>query len=243
MNYQIPTDISEIPAYATIAWGLKNTSKKPSSKGLSVDKIVTAAISLADAQGLEGLSIRNLATQLGFTTMAMYRHIANRDELIILMLDQALSVPAVSLKNASSWQEALHIWGQSLLEKYQTHPWILDAPIDIPTTPNNITWLESVLTGMRSMPLGIQQKLDCALLVDGHARNFAHLSRQATMYTTKPTSRSWLPALIDPSRFPFFTQVLSQRVLEDEDESSDFVFGLERIISGIEVFASSHTTR
>ncbi|MGV9327181.1 TetR/AcrR family transcriptional regulator [Streptosporangium sandarakinum] len=58
--------------------------------GLSLRRIVRAAIELADAEGLEGLSMRKVADRLGFTTMSLYRHVPGRDQLVDLMRDEVL---------------------------------------------------------------------------------------------------------------------------------------------------------
>ncbi|MFG1700170.1 TetR/AcrR family transcriptional regulator [Nonomuraea sp. NPDC049309] len=58
--------------------------------GLTLDRIVRAGIELADAEGLEGLSMRKVADRLGFTTMSLYRHVPGRDRLVALMRDAVM---------------------------------------------------------------------------------------------------------------------------------------------------------
>ncbi|GAA3712420.1 TetR/AcrR family transcriptional regulator [Nonomuraea antimicrobica] len=58
--------------------------------GLSLGRIVRAAIELADTDGLDGLSMRKVADRLGFTTMSLYRHVPGRDQLLDLMLDEVM---------------------------------------------------------------------------------------------------------------------------------------------------------
>ncbi|MEU8323976.1 TetR/AcrR family transcriptional regulator [Nonomuraea sp. NPDC048881] len=69
--------------------------------GLSLGRIVRAAVELADAEGLEGLSMRKVADRLGFTTMSLYRHVPGRDQLVDLMRDEVLGEALVTASDAA----------------------------------------------------------------------------------------------------------------------------------------------
>ncbi|TMR18026.1 helix-turn-helix transcriptional regulator, partial [Nonomuraea turkmeniaca] len=71
-----------------LLWQARERDPRP---GLSLGRIVLAAIELADAEGLAGLSMRKVADRLGFTTMSLYRHVPGRDQLVDLMVDEVLS--------------------------------------------------------------------------------------------------------------------------------------------------------
>ncbi|MEV8637316.1 TetR/AcrR family transcriptional regulator C-terminal domain-containing protein [Streptosporangium sp. NPDC051023] len=70
-----------------LLWGETEHDPRP---GLSLVRIVRAAIELADEEGLAGLSMRKVAERLGFTTMSLYRHIPGRDQLVDLMRDEVM---------------------------------------------------------------------------------------------------------------------------------------------------------
>jgi len=74
--------------------------KQEEGKGLGVGKIVRAGIALADDEGLEGVSVRKLAQRLGVSTMAAYRHISSRDEVIAAMVDVAFGQPPEGVRPA-----------------------------------------------------------------------------------------------------------------------------------------------
>src|SRR4051794_19559874 len=104
-----------LPHYARLAWTLRDDpSDDAPASGLSPAKIVDAAVMLADRGGLAGLTIRRLAQDLGFSAMAVYRHIESRDELLILIVDAALGEPTDAVTTAPSWQEGLRRWGEEL---------------------------------------------------------------------------------------------------------------------------------
>lgn len=93
------------PRWASTSWGLNSGSRSPSDPGLSASRIVQTAVELADEDGLAALSIRKLGQRLGAGTMAAYRHIDSRDDLVILMVDVALGPPDAGIVQASTWQE------------------------------------------------------------------------------------------------------------------------------------------
>lgn len=76
--------MSEIPS----VW----TRQRPRA-GLSQDRIVAAAVELLDAEGLEALSMRTLAARMDTRATSLYRHVANKDELIELVVDEVYASP------------------------------------------------------------------------------------------------------------------------------------------------------
>ncbi|MEV1240918.1 TetR/AcrR family transcriptional regulator [Nonomuraea sp. NPDC050022] len=73
--------------------------------GLSLSRIVRAAIELADAEGLEGLSMRKVADRLGFTTMSLYRHVPGRDHLLDLMRDAVMGSPGAAFSGKGGQEQ------------------------------------------------------------------------------------------------------------------------------------------
>ena len=74
-----------LPPGLDLLWGRRERGKRGPRAGLSADAIVAAAIRIADAEGLEAVSMARVANELGFTTMSLYRHVASKDELLQLM--------------------------------------------------------------------------------------------------------------------------------------------------------------
>ena len=68
----------------------KATRRRPRSDGLTIDRIVGAAILLVDAEGLPALTVRRLADDLDTGSASLYRHVASREELVVLMVDHVL---------------------------------------------------------------------------------------------------------------------------------------------------------
>lgn len=224
------------PRWVTAAWQ-PTSAARGSSEGLSTARIVDSAIELADEVGLAALSIRKLGERLGAGTMAAYRHVESREQLVMLMVDAALGPPASGILSARGWQQGVRRWTQEISGRYAAHPWLIDAPIaGVPVTPNRALWLEYILQTLAKTGLTLQQLLDAALLIDGHARNVAHLRREIERAAAPAEPVIWLSGLFDPVTFPMMSQVMSAGSLEDGTEL-ETEFGLGRIIAGIQELA------
>ena len=112
---------------------MKTDTKAPRAEGLSRDRIVAAAVELASVEGLGALSMRTLADQLGTAPMSLYRHVANKEDLLDAMIDVVfgeIDVPSGQLDwKAEMRQRAIetraalsrHRWANGLMES-RTHP-------------------------------------------------------------------------------------------------------------------------
>lgn len=123
----------------------------PAAPALSRDRIVAAAIALADADGLDAVSIRRVAAELGARPMSLYAHIASKDDLLELMHD---AVVAESLLGdvPHGWQEALRAIARTTRAAVLRHPWILatlgDRPRFGPATLRHVDESVAAVSGL-----------------------------------------------------------------------------------------------
>lgn len=96
--------------------------KKSRNQSLNRDQIVAAAVSLMDSDGLAGLSMRKLATNLGTAPMTLYTYVANKDDVLEYALDGVFAEARVN-RPATSWREALKALSLSMFEAFLRHPW------------------------------------------------------------------------------------------------------------------------
>src|SRR5689334_22149881 len=75
---------------ADLLWGPRERPSRGPKPGLTRDGIVRAAIGVADAEGLAAVSMQRVAAEVGFTTMALYRYVPGKNELVALMVDSAV---------------------------------------------------------------------------------------------------------------------------------------------------------
>lgn len=215
--------------------------KQEEGKGLGVGKIVRAGIALADDEGLEGVSVRKLAQRLGVSTMAAYRHISSRDEVIAAMVDVAFGPPPVLSDQPEDWAGGLRCWALAVHARYDAHPWLLDAPVHgMPTGPHRLRWMEAVLQILACAELDLQEQLNAALLIDGHVRTVAALKRSlaATHDTRHDPTANWLLTRLEANGLTSMTQVLKAGALDDE-QGYELDYGLDQIIAGIKVNRAS----
>ena len=204
-------------------------------RGLTVQGIVEAAVKLADAEGLAAVSMGRVADRLGFTPMALYRHVAGKDELLQLMFDGAVGEPPAVLAPASEggWRSGLERWARELLAVLRRHRWALEIPISgAPLTPNRLAWLDRGLQAQEATGLSEDEKAAAVLLLNGHVFWWARLEGDLSGAGGEdPGSGALLSSLVDAERFPALHRALAAGFLEDETD--DFAWGLERILDGV----------
>jgi AcrR family transcriptional regulator len=236
---------SGLPAGLAAAWGLRERPSKGPKPGLSLDRIVQAAISVAVADGFAAVSMNRIAKELGSSAMALYRYVSSKDELVMLMLDAAIGEPPAAPADEKGWRAGLERWSWNYLATLRRNPWTLRAPItELPNTPHQIAWFEDGLASLRDTGLAAHEKPSVILLLSGYVRNTeallrsVHEAMQAAGNSPDQMMSAYsglMRTLIDPVRFPHFRALIDAGVLERADPPDDeFVFGLERILDGIE---------
>lgn len=95
-------------------------------KGCRRAEIVAAAVRIADAEGVEAVSMRRLADELGVATMTPYTHVESKDELIDLMRDAVAAEMLLPEPIPADWREALRAIAHHTKDAFEAHPWSLD---------------------------------------------------------------------------------------------------------------------
>ncbi|MFD2350304.1 TetR family transcriptional regulator [Nonomuraea ferruginea] len=91
---------------------------------LSRDRVVRAAIELADAEGLDALSMRGVAARLGVATMTIYRYVAGKEELVLLMADAAFGELGYPGEPRAGWRAQVERAARTLWAVHRRHPWL-----------------------------------------------------------------------------------------------------------------------
>lgn len=230
-----------------LLWGSQTV---PGRSGLTLKAIITAAIDIADAQGLEALSMRKVADRLEVGTMSLYTHVPGKSELIDLMVDTAYGQLYESIDQPSQqpgdWRDALRFIARQNWELYRKHPWMLHVSTGRPSLGPNVTLkYEAELRPLDKIGLG-DVEMDATLTlilthVEGCAR--AQSTVEQTQQDTGMTDAEWwvtqaplLDQVIDEARFPVASRVGEASSHEYQAASSPeyiFTFGLERILAGV----------
>lgn len=233
----------ELPSSVELAWGRRASSGRGPRPALNVERIVDAAVRVANKEGLDAVSMNRVATELGSSPMALYRHVSSKDELLMLMTDLPLESPPRF--TSDDWRERLRTWAWAHREVFQRYPWMVRVPIGgPPITPNNVAWFEAGLEALAGTALAEGEKVGAVLLVSTHVRSDVQLNadiRAAEANTDRAmvlaNYGAFLRELTTADDHPALHRALQEGVFDDEDTDStdeDFEFGLQTIIAGLE---------
>src|SRR5215469_7917295 len=245
----------DLPASVAAAWGVRDRPHKGPKPGLSLERIVAAAVQVADAEGLAAVSMSRVAAELGAAPMSLYRHVTAKDELLTLMLDAAYgpypAQPPPEAAPETGWRAGLSRWAWAMRAAIHQHPWVLLIPIrGLPTLPNEVTWFEEGLRCLQDTGLEENQKASAILLVSGYVRNTAMIDAdiEAAVRASGKTPDEWMASyartltlLADPQRFPALTKFIAAGVFDSADPpEAEFTFGLDRILDGLAALIHPH---
>ncbi|WP_006245122.1 TetR/AcrR family transcriptional regulator [Mycolicibacterium tusciae] len=229
-----------LPRALEILW--HEPSAPGRSRGLSRERIVTAAVELADTEGLGALSMARLAERLGCGTMSLYRHVANKDELVTFMLSTAPGPPPAPTDSAD-WRGALRDWAAGLWDIYHRHPWVLAAAAaGPPADPGQLAWLNAGLAALSATGLPERDKLAAVMAVLHFVRGAAALNIEAAK-VQGPDYPVLLRRFVDADRFPALAAALNAGVFDaaDADHLDDFHSGLGQFLDGVAARMQAHS--
>ncbi|MFD5185256.1 TetR/AcrR family transcriptional regulator [Streptomyces sp. NPDC058372] len=239
-----------LPASVEAAWGLRGRPTKGPRPGLGVDRIVDAAVRLAASEGIPAVSMGRVAKELGASTMSLYRYVAAKDELFILMQEAATGLPPEDCPPPSAgWRARLTWFAEAYRDVLEANLWLLHIPISSPpATPNSVAWMEAGLDTLDGTGLDEATKLGVMMLIDGYVRSQAGLAAdlaeamRRSGRTAEESHRQYLHTLTrladqrGPDSFPAVRRLLAAQVLgEGDDPEADFDWGLQRVLDGVGV--------
>jgi AcrR family transcriptional regulator len=250
-----------LPPGLDLLWGRRGRGQRGPKPGLSVDAIVTAAVRLADAEGLEAVSMARVAEQLGFTTMSLYRHVSSKEELLQLMWNASAQGAEGLVITGDDWRARLRMWAMVQRSMIDQHPWITQMPMAAPPmAPNSLTFVERGLEAMDGSGLPDADKLRVIGLISSYTLSEARMAhdaaRAARQAQAGATGTEPLPAwtweelvreVADEQTYPRLHRLAWSASIGDDptgfDEQEEFRFGLDRILDGVEVLIARTQAR
>ncbi len=243
MSEDAPTRTG-LPSSIEETWGIRARPNRGPKPGLSLERIVDSGVGLAASEGLEAVSMNRLATELGTGAMSLYRYVSSKAELVDLMVDAALG-PMPAVATGTGWRQALEQLAWAYREALRRHTWILRVPITAPpVTPNQVAFLEACLGATRDTGLSGPARLSTVLLLSGYVRSEATLIADITAASMVSGSLAqvvvanypqMLRRLTDAARFPAIHELMASGAFDpDEDPDAEFVFGLQRLLDGVD---------
>ncbi|SHL17887.1 transcriptional regulator, TetR family [Pseudonocardia thermophila] len=214
-------------------------------EGLTLDRVVEAAMAIADAEGLDAVSMSRVAKRLGFTPMAIYRHVANKEELLLHMQNRAVGVPPPEIAPTGDWRADITRWAWAGLAGVRAHPWYVQtlSLVGAPATPNQLLWIEAALQALAPTTLTEAEKIETILLINAHVIADTTFRAIDDAATATGSNEKVMARAMDPERFPAFVRAAAAGAFApgpdpaaERDEL--FRFGLERILDGVEAYLS-----
>jgi AcrR family transcriptional regulator len=231
----------ELPRGIALAWGVAANPQRGPKREMSVERIVEAAVDLADAEGIGAVSMAAVASALGFTPMSLYRYVSAKDDLLLLMQEHATGVPPESTRVLEGWRAKLLALYTEQVLLYQRHPWMLSLPITgSPITPNSSAWLDAGLAALDGTPLSAEERVAVALAVTGSARwcgivqaGYTEQSRGSGLSPDQVAVREaeLYDRVITPEEFPALRNAIDHGVFTSP--ADPFRFAIERVLDGV----------
>jgi DNA-binding transcriptional regulator YhcF (GntR family) len=148
---------------------------------LSRDRVVRAAIEIADAEGLTALSMRGVASRLGVAVMSPYRYVGGKDELVLLMADAAYGEETYPVEPPEGWRARMELGARTLWTLHRRHPWLPQAgPPTRPPLPNLLVHAEWTRDALEGHGLDPATMLNLRILAYSYIQGIAgNLEREA----------------------------------------------------------------
>src|SRR5215470_321255 len=205
------------------------------------DDIVATAIDLADAEGLQAVSIRRVAATLRTRPMGLYSHIVRKDDLLDLMLDRVLGELLVD-QLPHDWRQALRAIAQHTRAAARRHPWIVGALGQRPTIgPNGMRHREQSVAAVAGLDADLFRK--GALLEAVDAYTIGHVTMELAERETQRRERlsdpqwatatqAYLQRLLGSGDFPHLARLGLDAGLPPADQQRLFDAGLDWLLTG-----------
>ncbi len=204
---------------------------------LSRDRVLEAAVTVADAGGIGALTIRSLAAELGVKPMSVYHHVANKDEILDGIVDLVFDEIALP-RIGGAWTAEMRRRAASAREAMRRHPWAIGL-VETRTSPGPATLRhhDAVIGTLREAGFSVVMTAHAFALIDAFVYGFA-LS-EATLPLngpeTIPEVAEQMMAQFPADDFPHLVEFSVEHVMKPGyDYGAEFEFGLEVVLDGLE---------
>jgi AcrR family transcriptional regulator len=208
---------------------------------LTRDRVLSAAVALADRDGVGSLSMRRLARELGVEAMSLYHHVPGKQALLDGMVD--LVFGEIDLPSGDDWRAAMRRRAVSARQVLSRHPWAI-ALMESRRTPGpaNLRHHDAVLGCLRRAGFPVALAAHAYSLLDAYIYGFALQEASLPFTTPEETAevaRS-IMAEVPAGAYPHLTELAVEHVLQPGyDYGDEYQFGLELLLDGLERAAAA----
>lgn len=203
---------------------------------LSRERVLDAAISLADEGGIEALSMRKLAQELGVEAMSLYNHVANKADVLDGIVEAVAGEIAVSSGSGDDWKTAIRTSVISAHETLLRHPWAHSLWMRQKPGPARLRHSDSILGTLREAGFSRDLTYHAYHILESHVVGYTEQVlnfRAVDTQVFEDVARSFVRGDY-ADEYPHFTEHVRQHMEPRPDDESAFELGLDLILDGIE---------
>ncbi|MFL5911009.1 MAG: TetR/AcrR family transcriptional regulator C-terminal domain-containing protein [Gaiellaceae bacterium] len=200
---------------------------------LNRDRVLRAAVRLADKSGIESVTMRRLGKALGVEAMSLYNHVRNKDDvldgIVDLVLDE-IELPA----DAEDWEAAVRRTATSGHDVFLRHPWACSLVMSR-FRPGRVAYVNAILTTLREAGFSPDAAYHGYHALDSHMLGFTLWELGHSMDTEglEEAAAAFLERF-PAGEYPYLVEHMHQHLDGSmRDGSSDFEFGLDLILDGL----------
>lgn len=202
---------------------------------LSRERVVQAAIAIADAHGIGALTMRQLGTALGVEAMSLYHHVASKDDVLDGMADAIME--EIGVPQGADWKEAMRTRARSAREVFSRHPWAVGL-VDTRRSPGpgTLGHADAVIGTLREAGFSLVLTLHAHILLDSYIYGFA-LQETSLPVATDEESDAFAEEMLEAmgQAYPHLAELTRVRVLNPEYRfGMEFEFGLDLILDRLD---------
>jgi AcrR family transcriptional regulator len=204
---------------------------------LSRERVLRAAVAMADKGGIESVTMRNLGQKLGVEAMSLYNHVANKDDILDGLVDVAFSeidLPEVG----SDWKEAMRLRAMSVRQMLARHPWAVGLMESRSAAgPANLRHHDAVIGSLRQAGFTIDMAAHAYSVMDSYIYGFAlqQVNLPAGAREHAPEAAQDFLRQFRADQYPNLAEMVVEHAMKPGyDYANEFEFGLDLILDGLE---------
>ncbi|MEV4207472.1 TetR/AcrR family transcriptional regulator [Nocardia salmonicida] len=210
----------------------------PVRQPLSRDRVLDAAIRVADRGGVEAITMRRVAQELGVEAMSLYNHVPNKDAILDGVVDAVFAAIELPAAGRADWREAIRARARSARSVLAQHSWALGL-MDSRRNPGSATLRhhDAVLGVLRQAGFSLPMAAHAVSLIDSYVGGF--VLQEANLPVSVPADveevAGSILANLPADELPYLTEMIVDHALQPGyDYSGEFGFGLDLILDGLE---------
>lgn len=203
---------------------------------LTRERVLAAAVRVADRGGAEAITMRRVAQELGVEAMSLYHHVPNKDAILDGVVDVVFAAIELPDPRASDWRAAIRARAHSARAVLSRHSWALGL-VDSRRNPGPATLRHhnAVLGVLREAGFTVAMAVHAVSLIDSYVSGFV-LQETNLPFSTPADVKQVAGDLLDslPADLPYLTEVIVEHALPGHDHTSEFDYGLDLILDALE---------